>query len=346
MSGDQIGRRWPAEWEEQDGVLMAWPHESTEWVPHLEAVQRVYVEIAREITRQEQLVLVGPDPDDIHHKLQRGGVRMDRVRLYEIQCNDTWARDFGPITVTANGKPELLDFGFNGWGLKFPADLDNQINGRLFRLGALGATSLQTVGFILEGGSIESDGQGSLLTTEECLLSPNRNPHLSRGEIEDMLGALLGVDRFLWLENGHLAGDDTDSHVDTLARFCPNDTILYTSCDDPQDEHYEDLFLMAEQLKRFRTREGKPYRLVPLPWPDACLDDEGRRIPATYANFLVINGAVLVPTYGSGKDGVAVRVIQEAFPDRKAIGLDCLPLLFGHGSLHCVTMQIPKGVLA
>jgi agmatine deiminase len=339
-------RRLPAEWEEQDGVLIAWPHEKTEWLPHLESVERVYVDIAREITRFERLIVAAPDVEYVRSKLREAGVEIERVTIYEVDTNDTWARDFGPIIVLEDGRPVLLDFVFNGWGLKFPAHLDNLITRRLSALGGFGDAPVKTMGFVLEGGSIESDGRGTLLTTAECLLSPNRNPHFSRDRIETFLGESLGADHFLWLESGYLAGDDTDSHVDTLARLCPNDTILHTACDDPDDEHYETLQIMADELQSFRTRGGDPYRMVPLPWPAACYDGDGQRIPATYANFLVINQAVLVPTYGSEKDGVAMRIIGEVFPDREVIGINCLPLLLGHGSLHCVTMQIPKGALA
>lgn len=339
-------RRLPAEWEEQDAVLMAWPHDGTEWLPHLESVERVYLNIAREITRFEHLIVAAPNPEDVGRKMERAGAAMERVVIYEVDTNDTWARDFGPITVFEEGKPVLLDFVFNGWGLKFAANLDNRITRRLFEKGAFGGARLETTGFVLEGGSIESDGRGTVLTTSECLLSQNRNEHLSRGEIEAFLANCLGADRFLWLESGFLAGDDTDSHVDTLARFCPNDTIVHTACDNPRDEHCEVLKTMAEELKAFRTSEGRPYRLVALPWPNACYDKEGQRIPATYANFLIINKAVLVPTYGSPKDAAALEIIGQVFPSRRVIGVNCLPLLLGHGSLHCVTMQIPKGVVA
>lgn len=335
----------PAEWEAQDGVILAWPHEETAWRPYLESVEKVYVEIARAVTRFERLVVVAPEIEHVRRKLQDSGAVMERVLLCDIETNDTWARDFGPITVLEKGRPILLDFGFNGWGLKFPADLDNQITRRLSLMGAFNDAPVETVGLILEGGAVESDGRGTILTTSQCLLSPNRNPHLSRGEIETLLGGLLGADRFLWLEHGHLAGDDTDSHVDTLARFCPDDAIAYTACDDPDDEHYEALTAMAGELKNFRAPGGGPYRLAPLPWPDPCYDEMGRRIPATYANFLIINGAVLVPTYGSEKDDAALKAVSVLFPGREIIGVNCLPLLLEHGSLHCVTMQAPKGVL-
>jgi agmatine deiminase len=346
MAVKEPQRRLPAEWEEQAGVLMAWPHGGTEWLPYLSAVQRVTTEIAREITRFEPLLMAAPDVEEAGKALERAGVPLDRVRFYSVPTNDTWARDFGPLTVVQGEASLLLDFGFNGWGLKFPADLDNQITRRLARSGAFGATALETVGFVLEGGSIESDGRGTLLTTAQCLLSPNRNPHLSRAGIEAFLCRAFGAQRVLWIENGHLAGDDTDAHVDTLARFCPDDTIVYAACDVPEEEHYAPLKAMAEELDSFRTREGRPYRLIGLPWPEACHDEEGQRLPATYANFLVINGAVLVPTYGSPRDSEALCAIGKAFPGRRVTGVPCLPLLTGRGSLHCITMQIPKGALA
>jgi len=336
--------RLPAEWEEQDGVLLAWPHAESDWRIHLEVVEPVFIEIVRQVSRFEKVLITAPDPETVRKSLTRAGTSMERVRLFRIDSNDTWARDFGPITVLENGQPILLDFGFNGWGLKFAADLDNLITRRLAKEGAFRAP-LRTLDLILEGGSIESDGDGTILTTSACLLSPNRNPHLSRREIEVKLAGVLGADRFLWLENGHLAGDDTDSHVDTLARLCPDDTILHVSCTDPAEEHYPALSAMVAELHGFRTRKDRPYRLIPLPWPQARHGEEGQRLPATYANFLVINGAVLVPTYGEINDEAALRAIGDAFPGRKVIGVDCRPLIMQHGSLHCVTMQIPKGTI-
>ncbi|RQW77462.1 MAG: agmatine deiminase family protein [Geobacter sp.] len=338
-------RRLPAEWEEQDGVLIAWPHESTDWHPHLDVVEPVFTEIVARISHREMALVVAPDPERVRKQLVAAGVELEKVRLYRLDTNDTWARDFGPVTVEEDGQPVLLDFGFNGWGLKFPAFLDNQATRALHQAGAFGAAPLETPGVILEGGSIESDGSGTILTTAECLLNPNRNPHLSRQGIESLLSGILGAEHFLWLENGYLAGDDTDSHIDTLARLCPDDTIAYVRCDDAADEHYLALLAMEKELRRFRTRGGKPYRLIPLPWPTPKFDGE-QRLPATYANFLVINGAVLVPTYRDRKDTSALKAVGEAFPGREVIGVDCLPLILQHGSLHCVTMQMPRGVLA
>lgn len=338
-------KRLPAEWEEQDGILLAWPHEQSDWRPWLAQVEPTFVEIAKEISLRERVIIVAPDEGTVRPKLEAGGARMENIRLFRIDTNDTWARDFGPLTVLADEKPFLLDFGFNGWGLKFAANLDNLITRKLYAVGAFGTTPLETAGLVLEGGSIESDGKGTILTTATCLLNPNRNPHLGRTEIEQAFDCLFGADRFLWLETGHLIGDDTDSHVDTLARLCPDDTIIHVACDDPGDEHVPTLAAMEEELRRFRTRDGRPYRLLPLPWPSARYDDEGQRLPATYANYLVINGAVLVPTYRDRNDAAALATVGRAFPDREIVGIDCLPLILQHGSLHCVTMQLPKGVL-
>lgn len=338
-------RRFPAEWEDQDGVLVAWPHENTDWKPHLHMVEPVFAEIAATISRFERVLILAPRREPVAEKLRGAGASAENCSIWEVDTNDTWTRDYGPITVIDNGRPLLLDFTFNGWGLKFPADQDNQASRKLHDLGALGSAPIETTGLVLEGGSIESDGRGTLLTTAECLLGPNRNPHLDRRQIEDELSRQLGSDRVHWLHHGFLAGDDTDSHIDTLARLCPDDTIIHMFCDDVDDIHFEPLQAMAMELESFRTAGGRPYRLLPLPWPSARFDEDGNRLPATYANFLVINGAVLVPTYRDVNDAVALEVVRTAFPGREVIGIDCLPLILQHGSLHCVTMQIPKGVL-
>ncbi len=343
---NSMTRRVPAEWEPQDGVLLAWPHIATDWLPMLSEVEPVFIDITREISRTERILIVSPNPSTVEEQLVSAGANLSNIRIFRIDTNDTWSRDFGPITVMNQREPTLLNFGFNGWGLKFQANLDNCVTSHLYTAGAFSDIPLETVGLILEGGSIESNGCGTILTTAECLLHANRNPHLSRQDIETALHRNLGADTVLWLENGYLAGDDTDSHIDTLARLAPHDTIVYVACDDPDDEHFQTLTAMKEELAAFRTREGRPYRLLPLPWPKARFDEDGMRLPATYANFLVINDAVLVPTYRDPSDPQALEVIRQAFPDRRVTGIDCLPLLWQHGSLHCVTMQLPKGTLA
>ena len=357
----------PAEWHKQSFVQMIFPHAGTDWAPYLEEAQECFLNIAREILKREDLLVVGAYPCGRPDDSQPGRPQGYAPTVLQIPTNDTWARDCSGITVFENGKSVVLDFSFNGWGLKFPADKDNLITSKIFNTppippkggefegstvfengvsnlppsGGGGATYKDCRNFILEGGSIESDGQGTILTTEKCLLSENRN-YLSKTEIEEKLKEYLGAKRILWLRHGYLAGDDTDSHIDTLARFCPNDTIVYVKCEDENDEHFSELKKMEKELQSFRTLDGKPYRLLPLPMADAVFF-EGERLPATYANFLIINGAVLCPTYNQPEnDEKAKTVLAKAFPDREIVGIDCTALIKQHGSLHCVTMQFPK----
>jgi agmatine/peptidylarginine deiminase len=260
--------------------------------------------------------------------------------------DDTWARDHGPLGTFQNGVPSINDFTFNGWGGKFYSHNDNVITRNLFFDGAFRPGSLYfSHDWVLEGGSIETDGEGTILTTSRCLLNNNRNGTISREQAEEVLKESLGAERILWLDHGHLEGDDTDSHIDTLARFCNRDTICYVSCNDVNDPHYLSLKKMEQQLQGFRTNAGKPYSLVPLPMVPPQFDDEGKRLPATYANFLIINGAVLLPVYGVKEDSNAAQVMKVLFQEREIVSIDCSSLIKQYGSLHCVTMQIPKGFL-
>lgn len=345
-------RRLPAEWEKQSGVQLTWPHCDTAWY-ELDKVQECYVSIASAILRHEDLMIVTRDKEECKAEMlsacERTGtvLDVDRIKFYETPLNDTWARDHGGIAVYGeNGEKYLYDFVFNGWGLKFGADLDNQITKNIFRQGAFNddVVGVDMRPYVLEGGSIDSDGNGTMLTTTECLCSLNRNEYLTKEEIEGELKCAFGLDRILWLDHGTIIGDDTDSHVDILARFCSEDTIAYMQCEDEDDPHYESLLQMESQLRKFRTKDGKPYKLIPLPLPDALyLDDY--RLPASYANFLIINGAVLLPGADSPKDEIARQRLQEVFPDREVVVIDCRALLSGHGSLHCITMQLPEGYL-
>ena len=311
----------PAEWEKQSAVQLTWPNEHTDWAPMLSEITAVYEEMAREISKREPLIIV----DDIPH-------------------NDTWARDHGFITCLTtkpspigegDEKAILLDFKFNGWGEKFEAALDNEINKHLYEQGLVKGTYEDHLDFVLEGGSIESDGKGTVFTTECCLMAPHRNQPLTKEEIEERLKEWLGAERIVWLQHGSLIGDDTDGHIDTLVRICPNDTLLYTG----GDKDHPDLAEMEKELQDLQTLDGKPYRLLKLPLPRPIYDD-GDRLPATYANYLIVNGAVLVPTYNQPDlDQKAMDVIQQAFPDREIVGIDCCVVIKQHGSLHCCTMQ-------
>ena len=344
------GYRMPSEWEPQSGVQLTWPHAGTDWAPMLDDIVLTYRQMALEISRRERLLVVAPE----------GGA----PGMLHVVCptNDTWARDHGFITLVgkeAGLPPLLLDFKFNGWGEKFPAELDNAINRRLYDSGELCGNYVSQLDFVLEGGSIESDGCGTIFTTTQCLMAPNRNQPMTQEQIEQRLKQVLGADRVVWIEHGRLTGDDTDGHIDTLVRVCPNDTLLYVGCDDRQDEQYEELQLMEEQLHTLRTIDGRPYRLRRLPMPRPIYDKvqtsnfkvqtskfKVQRLPATYANFLVINGAVLCPTYGQpDRDAEALATIGQAFPNRDIVGIDCRSIIRQHGSLHCCTMQFPDGAM-
>lgn len=334
----------PAEWQTQSGIQLTWPHVGTDWAHMLKEVQECFVNLAREIAKREIVLIVTPEPEVVKKQIETT-VNMDNVRFLECETNDTWARDHGAITMIDEGTPSLLDFTFNGWGLKFASDLDNQITRHAVEAKALKGRYVNRLGFVLEGGSIESDGMGTLLTTSECLLSPNRNGQLNRVEIEEYLKSTFHLQRVLWLDHGYLAGDDTDSHIDTLARFCSSDIIAYVKCDNKDDEHYEALQAMEKQLKTFRTLNGEPYQLLALPMADK-VDESGERLPATYANFLILNNAVLYPTYNQPEnDRKAKDILRQAFPKHEVIGIDCCALIKQHGSLHCVTMQYPLGVI-
>jgi agmatine/peptidylarginine deiminase len=299
-------------------VQLTWPHKDTDWAPILPEITAVYEEMAREIRKREPLLIV----DEIAH-------------------NDTWARDHGFITVEETDSRRtqkellLLDFKFNGWGEKFEAALDNQINRHLYEQGLVRGRYEDHLDFVLEGGSIESDGKGTVFTTTCCLTAPHRNQPLTTAEIEDRLKTWLGAERIVWLNHGSLIGDDTDGHIDTLVRICPDDTLLYIGSDDD----HPDLRLMEEELKALRTLDGNDYRLLKLPLPRPIFDN-GERLPATYANYLVMNGAVLVPTYRQPDlDAEAMSIISQAFPQREIVGIDCCAVIKQHGSLHCCTMQ-------
>lgn len=319
------------------------------WGNHLAEVETALGVFAAQISRREKIIVGCQDEAHRAHVralLGAAGADMNSVALHLAPANDIWARDHGPITVIEHGAPVLLDFTFNGWGGKYPAELDDRISRILHTQGAFGATPLRSHDFVLEGGSIDGDGEGTLLTTSACLLTPSRNAGWSRQDITLHLQRTLGIDRVLWLEHGWLAGDDTDSHIDMLARFCSVDTIAYTACDDPHDEHHETLSAMARELEALRDRHGRPYTLVPLPIPAAKHDESGARLPASYANFLIINGAVLVPTYEDDADAVALERLRRAFPQREIVAIPALPLIRQYGSLHCATMQLPHGVAA
>lgn len=327
--------------------MLTWPHANSDWAGALDRIEPVFLQLAEAIAGREHLLLNCTDQaqiETIRQKLIAKGIPDTHLNFALTPSDDTWARDYGPLTVLENTQPRLLDFRFNGWGNKYPADRDNAINRRLATAGRFGNCPLDSIDLVLEGGSIDSDGRGTLLTTASCQLHPQRNPGLSRKDIEHQFKTLFGSERVLWLDHGCLEGDDTDGHIDMLVRFSDPHTLLYQSCDEPDYSCHDALRAMRAQLQSLRDAQNRPYRLIALPWPPAQRDDQGRRLPASYANFLVINGAVLLPVYAVPTDTVAVRQVQRCFPDREIVPVDCRPVIQQHGSLHCLTMQFPAGL--
>ena len=343
---------FPAEWHQQAFVQLTWPHKDTDWASVLADAIDCFCEIAQHIAEYEPLLIVAQYPHEAQEELAKRNINLSNISFAQSPTNDTWARDHAFITCIDEERKKvfLYDFQFNGWGLKFAANHDNQINRNILPNISKAYISAQTdaeyinhLDFVFEGGSIESDGCGTLMVTTSCLLSDNRNNTLSRQDIEQRLLHYFNAKRVFWIEHSWLAGDDTDGHIDTVARFCSPTSIAYVKCYDETDEHYQELQQMEEELLALRTPDGKPYTLFPLPLPDPCYDEEGNRLPATYANFLIINGAVLLPTYNQPtKDAHAIDQLQKAFPERQIIPIDCRVLILQHGSLHCSTMQYPQ----
>lgn len=336
-------RRFPAEWETQRMVQLTWPDAQTDWGNLLDRVLPTYSTLCHEISKRQNLLIVARNRNEVTPWIE--SCNHNRIQIVEMPINDTWARDHGYIATEEDGHSVLLDFKFNGWGLKFASNHDNLINSQLWDIGLFGpGTKTENhLNVVFEGGSIESDGKGTLLTTSECLLSPNRNGGWSKLEIEAYLLMVLGASKMLWLEHGFLEGDDTDSHIDTLARLCPDNKIMYVQCLNETDPHFTELQLMETQLKGFVNTQGEAFELVPLPMCSPVFDGE-ERLPATYANFLFVNGAVLVPTYDLPEDAQALTIFQKHFPELEVVGINCRPLIEQHGSLHCVTMQFPASV--
>jgi agmatine/peptidylarginine deiminase len=335
--------RLPAEWEPQSAILLAWPHAGTDWAERLAEVETTYVALIGAIARFERVVIcVADEPLEAHARALLAGVDLERVRFVRAAYDDTWLRDSGPITLRTADGFRLLDFRFTGWGGKFEASRDDALVETLEEGGLFARAERHSIAFALEGGAIDTDGDGTLLTTWECL--NQRHPDASREELSTKLATWLEQDRVLWLEHGYLEGDDTDAHIDTLARFASTDSIVFQGCDDPADSHYPHLRAMGDELAALRTRDGAPYRLFELPWARPILDG-GRRLAASYANFLIVNGAVLAPAYGDDADARARTVLREAFPGREIVMVPCRPLIWQNGSLHCLTMQLPEGVV-
>lgn len=336
--------RFPAEWEPQEAILVAWPHAGTDWAERLAEVEETYIALVQAVTRYQPAWICVAD-DDLQTyaeaRLRSARVDMTKVRFVPFDYDDTWLRDSGPITLREGDGFRVLDFRFTAWGGKFEAGRDDRLVEALAQQGLFGGAPRQRIDFALEGGGIETDGDGTLLTTWHCL--HERHPQASREDLDARLRQWLAQDRVLWLDHGYLEGDDTDAHIDTLARFAPGDAIVFQACDDPADSHHAELQAMAADIAALRTADGRPYRLFPLPWARPIVDN-GRRLAASYANYLIINGAVLIPAYGDRADDAAAAVLALAYPGRDIVQVPCRPLIWQNGSLHCITMQLPAGL--
>ena len=327
-------KRLIAEFEKQSFTQIIFPHEKTDWAPYLKEAQNTFANVINAITQYQKCLVVCYDVEAVKSRFAPNA----NLFFVEYVCDDTWARDCSALSIEEDGETKLLDFTFTAWGGKFEASRDNLMSQNLSE--CYGAP-LEKRDFILEGGGVESNGEGLILTTSECVLNANRNATYSAGEIEKKLKEYFGAKEILILNNGYLSGDDTDSHIDTLARFASPDAIMYVKCEDKSDEHYEALRLMEEEL--FLLAKKHALKLIALPMADALYYDE-ERLPATYANFLFVNGAVIVPTYGGSQDNAALEIFRAAFKDLEVVGVDCGVLVRQHGSLHCVTMNFAAGV--
>lgn len=328
-------KRLIAEFQEQSFTQIIFPHAKSDWALYLEEAQETFVNIINAIIKYQKCLVVCDDVQSVKSRFEKN----ENLYFVEYETNDTWARDCSVLCVEDDKNIKLLDFTFTGWGGKFEALKDNAMSGAIKNCYD---KEVVKVDLILEGGAVESNGVDTILTTSECMLNKNRNTNLSKDEMTKILQDEFGMSKILYLNHGYLAGDDTDSHVDTLARFVDERSIMYVKCEDTNDEHYKELKLMEDELKFFAKEHD--FRLIALPMSDACYFDE-ERLPATYANFLFVNGAVLVPTYGVKQDEEALEIFRKTFPSRDIIGIDCFSLIKQHGSLHCVTMNFTSGVL-
>lgn len=342
----------PAEWYPQWGIILTWPHEQTDFKQDLVDLNLLYYDIVSVISEFQNVCILCYDPEHEYHlktllhELPQFG---EKIHFVTTKTNDVWIRDYGPLTTfsgTQSGNMVFNLFHFNGWGNKYRHNEDQAAakglatywqNNKLYP-----EVHIKEDAFILEGGSIDTDGNGTALVTSHCLLNQNRNGSMTKEEIEKKLSETLGLDRILWVSEGYLEGDDTDSHIDQLARFCNENTILHASCEDPDDPHFDALNRMAKQLASFTTKEGEPYNLVPLPIPSPIVSESGERLPASYINFLIINGAVLLPIYDDPLDDETLITLGHCFPGREIIPILCTPLIEQYGSLHCATMHVPK----
>ncbi len=348
------GLRMPAEWEPHAATLLTWPHDGQHWPGWFEGVPAIWARITKELTAGEDVHIVTHDEqveESAKRELNALDVDMKRVHLHRIPSDFPWARDHGPIVIkNAKGERIFLDFEFNAWGDQWPHDLDDRIPTLLAK--RLKVKSVP-VSMVLEGGSIDVNGKGTLMTTEDCLLNPDRNPGLTKAEIEQNLKDHLGITNVLWLGKG-IMGDDTSGHVDDLARFVGPSTVVTIILEDKKDPDYPALKENLDRLHAMKDQDGQPLKIITIPQPkpvlikghapskDKPLPEEGFRIPASYANFYIANECVLLPVFGDPNDQKAIDVLTTCFPTRRIVPIDSRHLTWGFGSFHCVTQQIPR----
>lgn len=340
-----MGYSMPPEWAPHEATWISWPHKEASWPGKFEPVPDIMGEIVRHLSTSEHVYInVNDDAMEafVRSVLKKHQVDSSRFRIYRIPTNDAWVRDHGPIFVLRqrDGKKEraIIDWGYNAWGNKYPPfDLDDVVPEKIAKEWGC---ELYQPKIVMEGGSIDLNGAGTLLTSEACLLNKNRNPSLSKSQIEQYLKDYLGVRHILWLGDG-IIGDDTDGHIDDLTRFVDPHTVVTAIEEDSRDENYEILQANLKRLQSMKDQDGKPLRIVEIPMPGR-VDYEDQRLPASYANFYIANTKVLVPTYRHKNDARAIEVLQKCFPKREVVGVDCTDLIWGLGAIHCLTQQVPK----
>lgn len=343
-SVDWSAYRLPAEWEKHEATFLAWPHNAETWPGLLEGVEKTYLHIIQALLPGEKVYLLAKDcssATQIQERLTREKISSPNLKILTIPSDDAWVRDSGPIFVLRRDakQPQRLahDFIFNSWGRKYgPWDLDDVIPPAACRMLDI---PWVTHDFVLEGGSLDTDGQGTLLTTEQCLLNPNRNPSLRRTDIEERLTRWLGIQKVIWLHDG-LEGDDTDGHIDDITRFVAPGTVVTVVEPDPKDANHAPLQENLARLRSAQDAKGKPLQIIELPMPPRS-DGPHHRNPASHANFYIGNSAVLVPTFASPTDAIVLDRLRPFFPDRKVVGIDCRDLVAGLGAIHCITQQMP-----
>lgn len=340
----QLGYRWPAEWEPQASVWLSWPRNPDTWPGHFEPVPAEFAHFVRLLAEYEPVNILAGGREVMDQARSLVG-HLKNVTLHDIPTNDSWCRDHGPTflshspkSTVQNLKSALVDWEYNAWGGKYPPfDLDNAVPGHI----AKHQNRRRFIpGIILEGGAVDGNGLGSILTTESCLLNPNRNPHLSRDQVEGYLRDYLAAKKILWLTGGEIAGDDTDGHIDQIARFVNPTTVVVSACDDPTDDNYKPAQQNLAELGRMTDLDGLPLTIVPLRLPRPLYCD-GQRLPAGYCNFLIANGVVIVPQFGDPADAEAIRTLEALFPGRDVRGSPSLNLIWGLGSFHCLSQQEP-----